>query len=243
MNPRFFTRPTPRYKVPHDRIGVRWVLVTHLAITRAFEMIREEGFPLGEALENDITIKLENVLNNRVLNRGEVAGFDKGFFGKVRRVEMVNFDGTKKSKKPDLCFDLQRENRVDWDQLQDALFAECKPVDKKHLLKDHYCAVGKDCTGIERFIIGDYAWAMEEALMIGYVRNGYLVHPHLAESLQDKTRNHRLGSPTPVEAIETRTRGGSATVLYHTTHQRAFPWQTGGPATEIVIYHSWHDCR
>ena len=238
----FFTRrPAARFTVPHDPVDVRWLLLAHLAVTRAFEIIRAERYALSSALENDITIKLENVLNNQVLNRGEVEGFDKGFFGKVRRVDIVNFDGTKKSKKPDLCFDLQRENRIDWDQLQDAIFAECKPVDKSHSLNAHYCAVGKDCTGIERFIIGDYAWAMNEAIMIGYVRDGFRINPHLVDSLADPKRHKSLGSPTRPVSISS---GGDGTErLHQTRHKRLFPWkETGELATSITLYHSWHDC-
>lgn len=243
MSSSFFTRPSLRHTVPHGRIGERLVLVAHLAITRAFELIREEKLPLASASENEITIKLENVLDNQVLNQGEVEGFDKNFFGKVRRVEVVNFDGSKQSKKPDLCFDLQRENRIDWDQLQDALFAECKPVDKNHPLNGHYCAVNKDCSGIERFVIGDYAWAMEEALMIGYVRNGITIHPHLANSLKDKTRRSKLGNPTPLVSINESTCGDISSVLYRTTHQRSFIWTNNDQqATPIDLFHSWHDC-
>jgi hypothetical protein len=238
----FFTqRHAARFTVPHDRVDIRWLLLAHLAVTKAFEIIRAERHVLNSALENDITIKLENVLNNQVLNRGEVEGFDKSFFGKVRRVEVVNFDGTKKSKKPDLCFDLQRENRVDWDQLQDAIFAECKPVDNGHSLNAHYCAVGKDCTGIERFVIGDYAWAMHEAMMIGYVRDGFRVDPHLVRSLADALRHKSLGSPTKPYAIAS----GSAKSepLYQTCHDRLFIWKENGKrATPIVLYHSWHNC-
>jgi hypothetical protein len=238
----FFTRrPAARFAVPHGPLGERWLLVAHVAVTRAFKMIRAEGYALSSALENDITIKLESVLNNQILNRGEVEGFDKVFFGKVRRVEVVNFDGTKKSKKPDLCFDLHRENRVDWDQLQDALFAECKPVDKSHSLNGHYCALGKDCTGIERFVIGDYAWAMQEAMMIGYVRDGFRIHPHLAKSLADPQRHKLLGEPTVPEPVPPGCEGKEA--LYRTRHLRRFPWkETGQSATSIILYHSWHDC-
>ena len=237
----FCQRSQAKFTVPHGPLGERWILVAHLAVTRAFEIIREEGCTLNSLLENDITIKLENVLNNQVLNRGEVEGFDKGFFGKVRRVEVVNFDGTKKSKKPDLCFDLQREDRIDWDQLQDALFAECKPVDKKHSLDAHYCAVGKDCTGIERFVIGDYAWAMHEAMMIGYVRGAFRIHPDLATSLADSQRHELLGSPTIPVALF-RARDGTEP-LHQTRHSRRFKWkQTGQLATSITLYHSWHNC-
>jgi hypothetical protein len=243
MSPEFFTRRHARFKVPHERIGVRWVLVAHLAVTRAFELIRERGWPLATALENEVTEMLEDVLENSVRNRGEVAGFNTGFFGKVTRgSETVSFNGTKISKKPDLLFALRREHRIGWDQRQDALFAECKPVDRAHPLNGHYCAIGKTYAGIERFIIGDYAWAMEEALMIGYVRDGFSIDPHLAAALNHTASRNSLGDPTPPEAIEVTASGDRVIVLHRTTHQRRFSWLDGRLASAIDLFHSWHDC-
>ena len=239
----FFTqRPATRFTVPHAPLGERWLLVAHAAVTAAFVIIRERGFDLRNAGENAITNKLEDVLMNDLLNRGTVEGFDKQFFGPVTRgSEVENYNGEKISKKPDLVFHLQREN-VLWDQRQDALFAECKPVDKAHPLSANYCAVGTDRTGIERFVTGDYAWAMEEALMIGYVRDGLAVHPHLAKALEDGVRRAKLGNPTPPLSIGLMTGTGVAPVLYQTTHERSFIWRNGQPATPIALGHSWHDC-
>jgi hypothetical protein len=218
-------------------VGIRFVLAAHFAITRAFELIRQEGWVLASAGENQITERLEDYLENRIRNRGEVDGFDNNYFGPVSRgSEVVNYNGIKISKKPDLILKLRREDRVDWDQRQDALFAECKPVDKKHLLKDHYCAAGKDCTGIERFVIGDYAWAMEEALMIGYIRDGFAIYPHLAEALRNPARRAELGQPGEPFQFD------GAIPLYRTTHQRNFVWNDGRAATAIDLFHSWHDC-
>ena len=205
-------------------------------------MMRSDGFTFSSALENDVTEKLEDMLENRIRNRDEIEGFDSLFFGKVTRAnEVVNFDGTKKSKKPDLVFALRRENRTDWDQRQDALFAECKPVDKKHKLSAHYCAVGTAYVGIERFIIGHYAWAMEEGLMIGYVQDGLTVLPHLADALIHPEIHKKLGSPEcPAAVAENNLSSGKP--LYHTRHQRLFCWQQGPKATPIDLYHSWHNC-
>lgn len=243
MNALVFSRPPPRYRVPHDRVGIRLIIAAHLAVTRAFDIIRREAKSLAAANENQVTELLEDVLENRIRNRGLVESFDTGSFGPVSRgSEVVNYNGAKISKKPDLIFKLRREHRTDWDQRQDALFAECKPVDKNHKLKDHYCAVAKDCTGIERFVIGDYAWAMEEALMIGYVRDGLQIDPHLAEALQDPVRRLGLGNPTPLETTKLSGPDGGACDLHQTTHQRIFSWASGEPASPIILFHSWHDC-
>ncbi|MGP8200299.1 MAG: hypothetical protein ACLQU4_12440 [Limisphaerales bacterium] len=139
------------------------MLVAHAAVAAAFIIIRKQGFDLRNAGENAITNQLEGVLRNDLLNRGTVEGFDRRFFGPVTRgSEVENYNGEKISKKPDLVFHLQRENAL-WDQRQDAIFAECKPVDRDHSLSANYCAVGTDRVGVERFVIGDYAWAIHIA--------------------------------------------------------------------------------
>lgn len=246
MKSGFFTQPPPvSYAVPHDRIGVRVILIAHQAIVRSFEIIRSEGFALTPAHENQITAKLEETLENRVRNRGEIDGFDGLFFGKVTRGnEVVNFDGTKISKKPDLMFHLRREDRIEWDQRQDALFVECKPVDRNHSLLGHYCAVGKDCTGVERFIVGDYAWAMEEALMVGYVRDGLRLLPDLDKALHDPSRHKKLGEPEALGPIAPQMplTAKCEYPLHKSRHKRLFCWMNGKAATAIDIYHSWHDC-
>jgi hypothetical protein len=238
----FFTqRPAARFIVPHAPLGERWLLVVHAAVTAAFPIIRHRGFDLRNAGENAITNELENVLMNDLLNRGIVEGFDRQFFGHVTRgSEVENYNGEKISKKPDLLFHLQREN-VLWDRRQDAIFAECKPVDRGHSLSEHYCAVGTDRAGVERFVIGHYAWAMQEAMMIGYVRDGFRIDPHLVDNLADPTRHKLLGSPTRPTCIFSGC--GGAEPLHRTRHERLFAWrETGQLATAIAIYHSWHDC-
>ncbi len=242
MNPAFFTRSPTQFELPHKRIDVRWILVAHNAVAAAIAILRLSGFDLRNAGENELTNELENILRNRLLRLDANPSLDPDFFRDVTRgSEVENFNGEKISKKPDLLFHLQRENTL-WDRRQDALFAECKPVDKQHPLNGHYCAVEKDCTGIERFVIGDYAWAMEDALMIAYVRDGFQVRPHLENSLNKEPRKTKLGSPTPLAEIQATTANGEETTLYHTTHRRDFRWRNKSKATPITLYHSWHDC-
>ena len=239
----FLTQPPVR-RIPHDRIGLRMILVAHNAIIRSIELLRAEGYPLATALENDITERLEDKLENRLRQTGEVPGFDTLHFGKVTRAnELTNFDRTKKSKKPDLVFALKREGRLDLLQTHDALFAECKPVDKTHRLKAAYCAVDKDCTGIERFVIGDYGWTMEEALMIGYVRGGFRIKPHLATALKDVSCYAKLGCPGRPRVIKISQASPGMEALHVTRHSRRFCWvSTNRKATPIFLYHSWHSC-
>ena len=238
----FTRRPGSRFTVPHPPLGERWMLVAHAAVTAAFLVMRKRGFDLQNARENAITKELEGVLRNDLLNRQAVDGFDKQFFGPVTRgSEVENFNGEKTSKKPDLVFHLQRENAL-WDQRQDAIFAECKPVDNNHSLSENYCAVSTERGGVARFVLGDYAWAMHEAILIGYVRNGFCIEPDLVNSFADPKRHKSLGSPTKPAIIISEFGGEKS--LYQTHHQRLFAWkETGQPATSIALFHSWHDCE
>ena len=63
---------------------------------------------------------------------------------------------------------------------QDALFVECKLVGKAHPVGSFYCN-----KGISRFVDGDYGWAMQEGMMLGYVRHGYTLLGKLRPILSD----------------------------------------------------------
>jgi len=230
----------PDYKLPHPHIPLRLVLVTHLALIRAFELLRSNpppGFVLATAKEDEITLELYRILEDRFLDGGAVAGFDRRRFRNVLRApEVPNHDGSHPAKKPDLVAFLMKRDHLAVRPSQDALFAECKPVDEAHPIGMHYCD-----RGIQRFIIGDYAWAMQEGMMIAYVRGGRTISIDLAPVLASPRRQASLGTPSAPAVVPSSV--GGANPLQATTHQRAFEWQGGhGTACQIQIFHSWHHC-
>lgn len=239
MNSGFFTRT---YRAPHPRLDFRWIAAVHLALERAFEFIRADGFDLALADEDSISFKLEQIFENRLLpaDSGEL---DLSFIRSVTRESATaNYDESSIGRKPDLVFRLNRRELCQThDRLQDCLFAECKPVDRAHLLHEHYCAVGKKTSGIERFVCGAYAWAMEQGMMIAYVRDGFEITRHLTETLATKKIRAGLGEPSPLTCVIGST-NKYCQGLHLTTHQRPFSWPGGKPATPIDLYHSWHDC-
>ncbi|MCF7790097.1 MAG: hypothetical protein K9N47_28525 [Prosthecobacter sp.] len=239
MSAGFFTGT---YHVPHPRLNVRWIGAVHLALVRAFELIRADGFDLTNASEDGITFKLEQTFENRLLPADD-EDLDLSFIRSVTRESaLANHDESSIGRKPDLVFRLnRRELSHTHDRLQDCLFAECKPVDRQHSLRDHYCAVGKKTSGIERFVCGAYASAMEQALMIAYVRDGVQITHHLAESLAVQKTRAGLGEPSTLLCVIAAT-DQYCQGLHLTTHQRLYSWSDGRPATPIDIYHSWHLC-
>lgn len=239
MNPGFFTRT---YRVPHPRLEERWIPAVHLALERAFELIRADGFDLANAGEDDITFQLEQIFENRLM-RCESNDLDLCFIRSVTRESAIaNHDESSIGRKPDLVFRLNRELCHSHNRVQDSLFTECKPVDRAHPLNRHYCAVGMRTSGIERFVSGAYASAMEQAMMIAYVRDGFQIRAHLAEAMATPEARAGLGEPSPLTCVIV-SNNNDCQGLYVSTHQRSFPWQDGTMATPIDLYHSWHECN
>lgn len=240
MNPGFFTRP---YRVPHPRLKDRWIAAVHLALQRAFELIRADGFDLANADEDDITFRLEDEFMNCLIpdNGGDL---DLGFIANVTRESATaNHDQSSTGRKPDLVFHLNRRELCQThNRVNDCLYAECKPVGRAHPLNRHYCAVGKKTSGIERFVCGAYASAMEQGMMIAYVRDGFQITRQLAEALATSEARSGLGEPSPLACLM-EANGESCQGLYLSTHRRLFSWNDGRSASPIDIYHSWHNCN
>lgn len=231
----FFTAST--HRIPHPAVPLRLILATHAALTRAFELLRSTppvGFNLKDAKEDDITRQLHAILEDRLLTSQEVAGFDRRRIRNVVRApEVSNHDGSHPAKKPDLVLFLLRRERWSVRNSQDGIFAECKPVDDGHAVGRHYCD-----QGIMRFVDGDYAWAMQDGLMVGFVRGNRTVLENLAPVLAAKDRHEKLGSPAPPVTVLPN----QATPLHCTEHERNFAWTIGRQACKIRLFHSWHAC-
>lgn len=232
----FFTTFPPR-QLPHPVVPLRIVLAAHSALVKAFEILRfspPEGFRLESALEDAITRQLHALLEDRFLSTNEVSGFDRRRIRNiVRAPEISNHDGSHPAKKPDLVLFLLKRERYSVQSSQDAIFAECKPVDDTHAIGQHYCD-----QGIMRFVNGEYAWAMQDGVMVAYVRGCRTIESTLSPALAGKDRHERLGSPAPPTIVPTK----EGTLLHRTEHARKFLWAGGEEACSIRLYHSWHAC-
>lgn len=229
------------YQLPHPPLDDSILLITHQAVCCALALLRKSppgDFTLATAYEDEITGQLQWILENLLRQSGDVPGFDERVFRKVWRApEVTNFDGKHPAKQPDLVFDLARDEPLVL-STHDALFVECKPVDRSHRITRDYCD-----KGVFRFINGDYGWAMQEGMMLAYVRHGHTLSASLSPVLARDPHHTRLGRPPPPAVALGGQAHPFAEVLHVTTHQRNFMWPEGkGNAGEIRIFHSWHDC-
>lgn len=240
-----FTRglPPDRYHLPHPRLGFPVILLVRRVLISAFELLRAEGFQLAAASEDQVTAALRSTIENNLRQSGSIAGFNRHTYETVvRQGQCANYDGTRLTKTPDLCFKLR--NDEDEPRLvlseHDALFIECKPVDSAHPVGGKYCD-----DGLCRFVNGDYAWAMEEAMMLAYAREGRTVTTHLVPAMSESARMKALQTDQ-LPTLSTATGAAAskfAEAVYVSRHRRSFPWQDHkGQATPIDVFHVWCFC-
>src|SRR5208337_4517770 len=224
----FFTNGVD-FEFPHPRIPQRVVLLICNVIKKAWQLLEEmppSGFVLQSANEDKITQMLVEVIENRLRQNGEIDGFNHAMFGRVvREPKITNFDKTHLDKMPDIFFDLKRDQPSIFSD-QDGLFVECKPIGLKHPILSCYCN-----KGLIRFVNGDYAWAMQDALMVGYVKGSYSF-TKLASVLDDDKMSAVL-NVTNHSAIDEY-------AMYRSSHDRDFHWpESRGKACPITVSHFW----
>jgi hypothetical protein len=235
--------PPERYDLPHPALGLPVILFLRRVLLRAFEKLRDRGFPLATEREDRVTEQLFNVLENDLRQTGEIAGFNPTFYDRVvRHAEVTNYNEQKLAKTPDLSFKLRYAGEEPRPVVSshDALFVECKPVDADHAAGSAYCD-----DGLIRFVNGDYAWAMQDAMMLAYVRNDRTIAKHLTPAMAVPSRQASLGIVGEIEVCPGHAAAACAVAeaVHVTRHRRDFRWPDGkGLATDITVYHLWHRC-
>lgn len=235
MTQGFFDEGRAAAELPHPAIPLSVFLVVEEAVRVAWERVRTHasaGFALASATEDVVTHELYEHLYDEVFNQGVVEGFDRQLFTVLTRESKVrNHDHSMLDKMPDLLIGLAGRAGVRRPS-QDWLFIECKPVDSDHSVGVHYCD-----KGVSRFVRGEYAWAMTSALMIGYARAGYAIHPKLTDALTGRPALLTLGLPCPCRRSKA---GQNSETVQVSRHARAFRYEeTGQQAPAIALRHLW----
>lgn len=232
-----------RYHLPHPPIGFPVILLIRRVLLRAFEILREQSFDLAAASEDQVTAALRSIIESNLRQSGEVRGFNKRKFETViRQGQWANYDGTRLTKTPDIFFklhDYESEPRLVLSEFE-GLFIEAKPVDSTHPVGSKYCD-----DGLIRFVRGDYAWAMQEAMMLAYARDGRTIAGHLIPEMAKANRMTSLATVQLPEACHATAAAAcsEAEAVHFSQHRRNFPWPDAkGLATDITVYHLWHRC-
>lgn len=229
-----------RCRAPADQlpkaIPTALIVVVQNAISLAWQYlldeVREGNFSICYSTEDEITEKLYMIL-------GELdAADDDAIPGlsllqtPVREGNIRSFDGEHLDKQPDLTFRPIKGQIPSNNSVPTAIFIECKPVDSTHPVPSTYCRAG-----LIRFVNGDYAWAVDRAMMVGYVRNICVLPDGLAAALADPALSSELGSSGKLAPLPN---SGLGDIVCQSTHKRAFVLPgTSSAAGEIHINHLW----
>ena len=167
------------------------------AIADAWNRVLQDAeLPSGWMLtanEEAITERVHAALCRLLQDGTIILGFSKDHFQDPHReASTTSHDGKQIKISPDLFFKRAAEKFTFSDPRQFGYFVECKIVDANH-------SVAKYCDdGVARFCEGKYAWAMQFAGMVAYIRvppNPPLQpHSSLSKALNGKSKSARRNS-------------------------------------------------
>lgn len=227
-------RPTAGAKVAAIPLSLMIVVqnVMSAAWRVLLEDVRQGHFSICDAIEDQITERLHMIL-------GELdAAGDSAVLGlselqtSVREGNVRNYDGTHLDKQPDLAFRPIRKLISCVNTVPTAIFIECKPIDAQHPIPSTYCRAG-----LIRFVNGDYAWGVDRAMMVGYVRNVCNLPGGLSTALADPTLSREMELSGQLEELQNTASGD---LVCQSTHNRRFrlPGMVS-PVGQIVVNHLW----
>jgi len=188
---------------------------------------------INSGTEEEVTEKLRSEMDN-IMRNESVPSFNKSKYESiVRGAKVERFDGTGIDKAPDLTIRKQEIHPGLVDTHFEALFIECKLIEKK---KTPLLYIEN---GVNRFVVGDYAWSMSQALMLAFVRNGKGLPDGLMNIFKRNQRKPLVDDCMPISDICKLIFSTGAYEVYETSHARKWSHPRYGAAGNIDIYHLW----
>ncbi len=212
------------------------MVVVQNVISTAWRILLEEvaqgSFSICKSTEDQITERLYMILGELdAAGDSAVSGLSQ-LQCPVREGNVRNHDGAHVDRQPDLAFRPIRNLISCGNTVPTAIFIECKPIDSKHPVPSIYCL-----EGLIRFVNGAYAWGVDRAMMVGYVRNVCTLPGGLATAFVDSELSQRMAL---VGNLQVQPNTASGDTVCQSTHSRQFqlPDMTR-LAGQIVINHLW----
>lgn len=196
------------------------------------EEVAEGGFSICDSTEDQITERLQMILGELdAVGDSAVPGLSL-LQCAVGEGNVRNYDGSKLDKQPDLTFRPIRGLVPCRNTVPTAIFIECKPIDRNHPVPSVYCGAG-----LIRFINGDYAWGVDRAMMVGYVRNICSLPGGISTALVDAALISQMELVGGLQVLPPTALGDA---VCQSTHNRQFqvPDMTY-PVGQIIINHLW----
>lgn len=203
---------------------------------RSKEAVAKHGIAFDTAKEEEISFAIALTLELvQSTDSPMVSEFLEVFSIAPPEPKLDNFNRSSISKKCDFFFGRlhhQRGTRPN----QNGMFVEAKLVSPKHPM-GYYVS-----TGLQRFLNGDYAWAMPQAMLLGYCRATSQVLP---DSLADHFARESGRKAQELAVIKGPTAFAKSRVkprMHWSSHRRPQTLPSSGhPLGDICVYHLWLD--
>ncbi|EHJ03936.1 hypothetical protein [Marinobacter manganoxydans] len=193
--------------------------------------VAEGQFSICDEEEDTITERLYMILDEISTNHPEAIEGLSLFQTPVREGNLRNRTGNKLDCQPDLTFRPLRGQLVTRSSAMTAILVECKPIDSAHPIGGTYCK-----TGISRFVREDYAWAVDRALMLGYVRNICYLPNGLTYVLDSTTGQKEYRVKNRVASLGQTIFGDD---VYSSVHYRGCDANPKTSKSPIALHHLW----
>ncbi len=214
------------------KIPMTFMITVQNALAHAWRRLLEEdgegSFTICGQEEDTITERLYMILDDIYSNEPDIIHGLSAFQTPVREGNLANRVGNKRDCQPDLAFRPLRGQLKTRSTTMAAIFVECKPIDSAHPIGSTYCK-----EGICRFTREDYAWAVDRAIMLGYVRN-ICALPHGLTCILHSESGRKKYSVEKELTLQGTTMHGD--MVYCSTHQRN---QNSATAQPITLHHLW----
>jgi hypothetical protein len=206
--------------------------IMSIAWRSLMQEVKEGDFSICDSTEDQITGRLHMILGELdAAGDNVVLGWSQ-LQTPVREGNVTNYNGAHPDKQPDFAFRPIRHLISCGNTVTTAIFIECKPIDARHPIPSVYCR-----DGLVRFVNGDYAWGVDRAMMVGYVRNVCTLPGGLLTALADLALSREMELNGKLKTLPNTLFGDT---VCQSSHKRKFQL-TGiaSPIDQIVVNHLW----
>lgn len=229
----------PRVTAPYPGWSLAFIQTIEEALLAAEkELVKRHGSALSNAVENQITQWLDEILCE--LHDDEVVpGYNCDSFTIPHLDSPTRHVSNPMGRlRPDIVFyRTQNEFRVD-DKKNYGWFCECKILDSTHSLRNYATT-----RGLDQFVSGDYAWSMPHGQMIGYVRGAsrasYTPSTNLKDYLFTAPRATAVGKSLGLLSEPNTCPSSKYTDILITKHARNFMLINRSHPGGIEVRHIW----
>ena len=233
MTRRLSISTPPRNSYPHPQYDMAVMRLIIKAIRRAWIPIALEEHHASVGQERD-EVPLNSAMAEELdaLRRSRnLPGFSSDLFETVVvDAPVKDYLGNRISSRPDITLRLRDIRPGVANHWVDAIYIECKRIRQSSNIGNYFSS------GMKKFLDGQYAWAVQQAIMIGYVETSQ----ELPDALHD--RLCRLDMPKTAQLVPYKNklvRPSGKPYAAFTTHHRTWKHENDDLPGDIELTHVW----